>query len=70
MAVEDKERIGRQRGTPNKPPLMRIKENRGKLERLLLDKALAGDVEAIKACLELIDSEEENGDEQNTPKEG
>lgn len=46
---------GRQAGTGNIPPLEKIRANRTKLEKMLLDKALAGDVDAIKACLELID---------------
>ena len=69
MTIEEKERPGRQKGTPNKPPLQRIKENRGKLERLLLDKALAGDVDAIKACLELIDDQVEPGEGDDTETE-
>lgn len=58
-------RGGRQPGVANKPALERIRANRHRLEKMLLDKALTGDVHAIKACLELIDegdvTEEEPG---------
>ena len=54
---------GRQKGTGNVPPLEKIKANKHKLEKMLLDKALAGDVEAIKACLELVGDEDEDAEE-------
>lgn len=50
---------GRQKGVGNVPPLDRIKANRAKLEKMLLDKALAGDVAAIQACLELLDARDD-----------
>ena len=48
---------GRQKGSPNISPLEKIKQNRHRLEKMLLDKALAGDVQAIQACLELLDGQ-------------
>lgn len=50
-------RGGREPGVPNKPALDKIRANRHKLEKILLDKALTGDVHAIKVCLELLDDE-------------
>lgn len=44
----------RARGTPNKPALEKIRANRDRFEKMLLEKALAGDVVAIKSCLELL----------------
>lgn len=58
---------GRQKGTGNLPALERIKQNRPKLEKMLLEKALGGDVAAIKACIELIDAQEERTDTGPTP---
>lgn len=48
---------GRQRGTTNIPALEKIRLNRHRLEKILLDKALSGDVAAIQACIELLDRE-------------
>ena len=45
---------GRQAGTRNKPLLERIKANQSRLEKILLDRALAGDSQAIEACLRRI----------------
>lgn len=45
---------GRQTGTRNMPALDRIKSNKARLEKLLLDQALAGDTQAIEACLRRI----------------
>lgn len=49
---------GRQKGVGNIPALEKIKANRQRLEKMLLDKALSGDVQAIKACIELLDSQD------------
>jgi hypothetical protein len=46
---------GRTKGQGNVPTLLKIRENRQRLEKILLDKALAGDVHAIRACIELLD---------------
>ena len=56
---------GRQKGTGNVPPLDRIKMNQTKLEKLLLEKALKGDIQAIETCLRLIAEAEakEDGEE-------
>lgn len=53
---------GRALGTPNKTGLERIRENKSHLEKklmqmnlnLMLQRALAGDMEAIESCLRLI----------------
>lgn len=62
-------RGGRAKGQGNIPALEKIRQNRHKLEKLLLDKALGGDVEAIKACIELLDKQDE-GDDEGPPEEG
>ena len=56
---------GRQKGTKNIPPLDRIKMNQTKLEKILLEKALGGDIQAIETCLRLIaEAEEKEGGEE------
>jgi len=45
---------GRQAGTKNVPPLDKIRANQSKLEKILLDRALAGDIQAIDVCLKRI----------------
>lgn len=50
---------GRQRGVGNLASLEKIKQHQSKLEKMLLDKALSGDVEAITSCLRLIAEQEE-----------
>lgn len=51
---QNRRKGGRQKGTGNIEALQKIKQNKNRLEKMLLEKALTGDVEAIKACLELI----------------
>lgn len=63
MNAQTKRRGGRSQGTGNKPALEKIRANKHRLEKLLLDKALTGDVQAIKACLELIDEETVSGED-------
>jgi hypothetical protein len=46
--------------------LERIKENKARLEKLLLDRALAGDIQAIEACLRHI-AEDEVVEAKSTP---
>ena len=55
---------GRQRGTSNTPAIEHIRRNQGRLEKILLDRALAGDIQAIDVCLRRID---EQAEEQALP---
>jgi hypothetical protein len=67
---------GRTLGTPNKTGLERIQENKARLEKklvqmnlkLLLQRALSGNVEAIESCLRLIADNEISVDTVNKPK--
>lgn len=54
---------GRPRGAGNKPVLDKIRDNKAKLEKLLLDRALGGDIQAIEACLRRIEEAEEEEEE-------
>lgn len=45
------------KGIPNRPVIERIKQSKAKLEKMLLEKALDGDVEAIKECLRILEKE-------------
>jgi len=49
--VRKKRGPGRPRGSPNKSVLDRMTR---KLERVLVDKAMSGDVEAIRTCFEIL----------------
>lgn len=59
-------RGGRTKGTSNKDPLDKIRENQSRLEKILLDKALTGDVQAIEVCLRRIAEMDEKATAQKT----
>lgn len=54
--------MARPKGSGNIPSLDKIRANRNKLEKILLDKALAGDIDAIRTCIELLDKDDQKVD--------
>lgn len=45
---------GRQKGVGNTATLDKLRQHQSKLEKILLDRALAGDIQAIEVCLKRI----------------
>lgn len=52
--------MARTKGSKNVTALEKIRANRDKLEKMLLDRAMAGDPVAIGECLKLLRDEESN----------